>query len=539
MNVYNTQKKLEITQNILKALNTIKKISSLTDAKEGLVCWAYNTDAEILNQWLLFCSGKETDLKSLSTSIKNKPEYGFDQLPLFLKTILKKRTSQDINTLKNSISCALVLKKHIGTISRSGIDQFKNNVAKFWGLGKGDKWCPADIFIFKTKENLDSLAQLPILNTKDRESLNSKFESDILAISLKQETAQYGSGEGILHTENINISGVSDTQENANDILKSIKEQITSILKENNLSERQSYVSLFTQNQFRYSVHNLNQAIGLLEKLIDLIEKINSEKLNKKEKFNKINQNIESFFIENNASKILQKDLLVKKLAVEPVNKPIDFFKSKLDLIKKQISESKQTLSKIDSKYNNAAPILNAKKFIKEEIKNLISGIKSNSSGWEIKFSNQNEIENIDNLKVDFAIQKATCYYLISQSLTKGNISNLDLNVGAEIKSKLPQDPFLAITAYCLSATGAHPTYRIVQGKSSGEPGSELIIKGQTSIEASENKTITITDNPSNGGVSLDYEVKHAEIKIGIRLEYRFNSSNIRVVVKNMKVERT
>ena len=500
--------------------------SNDTSLKEGLVCLMFDCLKKpsiakaITNIYPRLLDKKQVvDPKELTTLIKeiaavyvsNKTNYGSgksmpENLDKYVAYVLT--TKQELSTLTNAVSAANAIRADIspvGEIIRNetfdSIRAKAVELVKEYGITlQADNWCPGDVYLVLNKSAVNKALKAKTLNIGD-DSLNSVFkkDSDIVAISLKEEKAQAGKAttfKDTVFTNTFKADIKPDSKYGTSDN-KSLAKLTANITRfedyvggQSKSGKRaQSYINAITSGgKVHQSVNNLLLAAGL--------PKIKSTAINPaadEQKFYKAN-----------------------KAIFDDVQKAIQTIKNKMN--------QGDSTAKIKKNFATSRA-----KFIQDLQKYKIEVTAEDSN----KFSQAIQKENQDAVSV--MTKKIAAYELASLIIERWADKNNTISPAYK-KIQAMSNPFVALTAYAIAEAGVSPSFWKAVGKEKGLMGHADFFDANAVVDIdSKTSKIVLADSVKQSGFMLKYTTLLGTKRYATVLAFRFSGAEIRIEVQQLK----
>lgn len=508
--------------------------SNDTDIKESLVMLFYDcirSDSNFIKMYSRMVENPPTkeDILKLKQTLKltkslgsNYGSVNIDNLHKFVIQVLrsdrKSKTDRDYKLVNNGASSAYKISKdpkiskYIGSkkyatrgdvfekIRSKAVELFKNIKVE---LNFPDNWCPGDFYIMDSKN---------VPNVENIIDLNSHFagpsypKGDIIAISLKMETAQAGKGTTFLKTvlsvPDIDPKKVIPTNKDSADGLKylSAKRLVFKYgIKNAPLDPDKVYLKLATPFKMVY----LKTADKLTIPLINQFYSFTNKERDKQKKFIRSNY---------------------KKMAKEAVEV--------FDLLDKKILGKKQTKAYSDG-------FKDAYSEFTQYIRDM--GIKIESAGSDefIKKIMTSKASKKESGVQNILIKKAECYTRAIELITKWSDKNKEISKPFKKLGSI-DNPFLAITMFAIAQHGANPDFFKVHGSDDGLRGTLEVFPAKSKVDKTTIiQTLEIKDSEGQAGFFASYNMKLNNIMYKTTLAFRFSDKSFRVEVQELEERRS
>jgi len=529
--ILSSYKRLFEEQNLVSSSNVS---SNETDVKEAMAMVFYDcirTDSNFIDlyQKLLSKPTREdiSKLKSiLKQSLTKKSDYGLsnDGITNLHKLIVQVlssnvRSGSDKNfklvnnglSTANSISTDSQISTYIGskqyatrgstfnTIRSNATSLFKKiNVT----LAAPDNWCPGDFYL------MESNTVPSVENTID---LNSNFagpsypKGDILAISLKMETAQAGKGTTFLDTV----------------LVLSVPEIDKKKTVPTNQASRDGLKYVSTKRLiYKYSVNgnpiSIDKVYGKMSPPLKLV-------------------------YENTPKSEMSKIETIKKWIDSPKEKQKSFLQK---YYKKMGKEAASVFPSLDKKLmgknqtdSYAAGFKQAYSEFVTYIQEMGINIKSDGADKFIQNIKTGKASKKESGVENILIKKSECYTRAIELIRKWSDKNKEI---AKPFKKLGtiDNPLLAITMFAIAQHGANPDFFKVHGSNTGLLGTVELFPAKSKVDkTSIIQTLTIGDSQDAAGFFAAYNMKLNNVMYKTTLAFRFSDSSFRVEVQELEKE--
>lgn len=500
--------------------------SNTPELKEGLVIYFSTQPKKILDIAAEKASNpKSTSVLTLNTTVPSK-YYGTKSAELVSKAIdfLNENsiTPNNSRLYLNAISIARKIQESLTVeqVRQESIDRgdLYNSIRKHavklvsdMGVAiKEDKWCPADIYIYKDSISANQALQTNTLNVGDM-SLNAMFNSEfndvsgIVGISLKEEKAQAGKATSFreILTRETNYPDalkLNDVQKNTMELLYNLNALKFSNAKSTPVI-KVGYISEAIRIIESKKIKNTDKLKNLLIHSLSLIFKGNTKGVfGPRGGYNK--ENTRKSFI----------NLGLSELPLDP------------KLIPEINSFSETVKSDAINTYNRSR-----KAFI--------------STLNKLHFKTPGDTPNINKLDSETLYKKSSCY-LVAEYLLSG-INAEKLHLPPAYKSIMSQkNAFVAMTAYAVGMGGISPTFFKLVGSSTGTGAHLEPFYGDGFLNVSDNNSTKIVDTDEYKGFYVTFV---ADVTIGtgkktkkkgsykVTLDFRYAGDQLNIEVSDLK----
>lgn len=432
-----------------------------------------------------------------------------------LSSKVKNKTDKNVKLINNGASAANSIatnpkiKSYIGSksyatrgsmfngIRSKAVDLFKDIKVS---LVSPDNWCPGDFYLMSSNT---------IPKMENVIELNSNFsgpsypKGDIVAISLKMESAQAGKGTAFLNTvlvlsvPEIDKKKTIPTNEASRNGLKYVS------------TKRLIYKYVIGDTPLE--VDKVNGKLSLPFKMVYTnTPKSQQDKIPTIKKWYDAPRKEQKKFIEKNYKKMGKEasvvfPILDKKLLGGNQTK------SYADGFKQSYSEFTKYIQDMGIKIKSDG----ADNFVK----NIMKGKASKK---------QSGVQNV-------LIKKAECYTRAIELIKKWSDKNKEI---AKPFKKLGtiDNPLLAITMFAIAQHGANPDFFKVHGSDSGLFGTVELFPAKSKVDkTSIVQSLTIKDSEDAAGFYASYNMKLNNVMYKTTLVFRFSDSSFRVEVQELE----
>jgi len=380
--------------------------------------------------------------------------------------------------------------KTFGEIKKHAITLLKG-IGVNISTGESDKWCPADIFIYGSNTNADTIKKSATTLNIDEKSLNSLFSEEfdmpsgdkILGVSLKEEKAQAGKATSFLtvleRSENYPAIKPDETQSKFTKLAYLFK----AIRQEKDLGYVSEAIGVLQKNRKELSEIVTSEQVTLLEASLVKQLKSSLSKIKKDKKIPPTDEELAANLQNNN--KIFDKTKTRDYISAQKLSKEFKLIS--------QLENAMSAFSVTLIKYAN-----NRYNISKKEFKKVLKA--SN-------FNTPQEVGTVDTQDTEKLLKKAGCYDVASKVLN-GVKDGKSLNIPPAFKNIIleKQNVFLAVTAFAISQGGISPTFFKLIGSQSGGPAHVKTFPSDGVLSLQKGTDVEIKDSGDFAGFEVQFK---------------------------------